>query len=138
VQAAPPSLHGSEQLPAKQSPLQQSAFVAHAPVVGVHPCGGWQVGGLPEQSSPQHSALKLQVAPVSMHGSWHVGTPMSFGRHSPLQQSASTVQPAPFTWHVAAPCTQSGGFCVSSHTSQQPLPDPELQVSPVGRQSVFD
>jgi hypothetical protein len=37
---APSSSHGNEQLPAKQSPLQQSAFAIHGPVVGVHPWGG--------------------------------------------------------------------------------------------------
>ncbi len=61
--------------------------------------------------------------------------PRSFGWQVPLQQSASVVHPAPVTWQVPGPCTQIGGFWRSSHTSQQPLLVPELQVSPVGLQS---
>lgn len=37
---APPSSQGSEHVPAKHSPLQQSALVVQAPEVGVHPAGG--------------------------------------------------------------------------------------------------
>jgi len=137
AQARPVGLQGSEQLPPTQRPLQQSILERQTPVVGVQPIGGWHDGGVPEQSSPQHSALKLQLAPVAAQGSWHVRTPWSFGWHLPLQQSASVAQPAPLTWQVPAPWMQIGGFCVVSQTSQHPLPLPELHVSPVGRQSVL-
>lgn len=75
AQERPVGLQGSVQLPPTQRPLQQSAFEVQTPVVGVHPVVGWHVGGVPEQSRPQHSALKLQLAPVSAQGSWHVRTP---------------------------------------------------------------
>ena len=103
AQVVPSALHGSEQLPPRQSPLQQSAFVVHTPAVGVQLETGAHDGGVPVHDRPQHSALKLQLPPVAMHGIWHVSIPMLFGRHCPLQQSAFLTHPAPVARHVPAP-----------------------------------
>ena len=60
AQAEPPSSQGSVQWPPTHWVEQQSVFVVHTSPVGTQVVG-LQVGGVPEQSSPQHSALKLQL-----------------------------------------------------------------------------
>src|SRR5262249_12931391 len=96
--------------------------------------GGAQSPVVKLQLKLQHSADSAQPCPSAAHGVVHTSVPRSFARHLPLQQSASAVQPTPCAWQIDDPKTQRSLFCLSQ-TSQQPLPLPEVHVSPVGRQS---
>jgi hypothetical protein len=127
-----PSEMGGSQNPPIQKVEQQSVSVVQAPLTG------WQVlaGGaqLPAaQLLLQQAALPVQAAPLAVQGvlqAWVVGS------QAPRQHCASAVQAAPSAKQVSLPKPQRGGFGVSSQLSvQQPRPGPELQVSPVGRQS---
>jgi len=123
---------GGSQKPPTQKVEQQSAPVVQAPLTG------WQVviGGaqLPAaQLLLQHPALAAQAAPLAVQGvlqAWVVGS------QTPRQHWASAVQAPPSAKQVSWPKPQRGGSWVLSQFSlQQPLPGPESQVSPVGRQS---
>ena len=123
---------GGSQNPPIQKVEQQSVPVVQAPLTG------WQVlaGGaqLPAaQLLLQQAALPVQAAPLAVQGvlqAWVAGS------QTPRQHCASPVQAAPSAKQVSLPNPQRGGFGVWSQLSvQQPLPGPELQVSPVGRQS---
>ena len=122
------------QKPPKQSPEQHCAFVVQAPLIGVQ-----LVGGVPQvpavQLLEQQAALPVQAPPVAVHGvlqRWVAGS------QTPRQHCASAVQAAPSPRQVSAPNLQRVGSTVSSQTSvQQPRPEPDVHVSPVGRQSRF-
>ena len=123
---------GGSQNPPIQKVEQQLPSMVQAPLTG------WQVvaGGaqLPAaQLLLQQPALPVQAAPLGVQGvlqAWVVGS------QTPRQHCVSAVQVAPSAKQVSLPNPQRGGSCVSSQLSvQQPRPGPELQVSPVGRQS---
>jgi hypothetical protein len=123
---------GGSQNPPMQKVEQQSVSVVQAPLTG------WQLlaGGaqLPAaQLLLQQAALPVQAAPLAVQGvlqTWPVGS------QAPRQHCASAVQAALSAKQVSLPKPQRGGLGVSSQLSvQQPRPGPELQVSPVGRQS---
>jgi hypothetical protein len=123
---------GGSQNPPIQKVEQQSVPVVQAPLTG------WQLlaGGaqLPAaQLLLQQPALPVQAAPLAVQGvlqAWVVGS------QTPRQHCASAVQVAPSAKQVSLPKPQRGGSWVSSQLSvQHPRPGPELQVSPVGRQS---
>ena len=124
-------MNGSQK-PPRQSPLQQEAELVHAAPISRH-----EVGGVPQtppvQVALQQLALLVQAAPWPAQG---VLQTCAVGSQTPTQQSPSVVQAAVSPWQVSVPKLQRGGFVDLSQTSvQQPLPGPELQVSPVGRQS---
>ena len=105
-----------------------------APLIGVQ-----LVGGVPQvpavQLLEQQVAFPVQAPPFGVHGVLHRCV---VGSQIPRQHWLSAVQAAPSPRQVSAPNPQRTGSIVSSHTFvQQPRPEPELQVSPVGRQSRF-
>jgi hypothetical protein len=128
---------GRSQNPPKQLPVQQSAGFAHRPLVGTHadgtppPSGAGVTFGT--QLPPVHWALQqspaaAHTAPFAAQGVLH--TP---AMHEPLQQSAFAVHATPCAKHVAGPNPQRS--VALSHVLQHPLPSPDVQLSPVGRQS---
>jgi hypothetical protein len=123
---------GGSQNPPMQKVEQQSVPVVQAPLTG------WQVvtGGaqLPAaQLLLQQAPLPAQAAPLAVQG---VLQACVVGSQTPRQHCVSAVQVAPSAKQVSTPKPQRGGSSVLSQFSlQQPLPGPELQVSPVGRQS---
>jgi hypothetical protein len=123
---------GGSQNPPMQNVEQQSAPLVQAPLTG------WQVlaGGAQAPAAQlllQQAPLPAQAAPLAVQGVLHACV---VGSQMPRQHCASAVQAAPSAKQVSAPNPQRGGSCVSSQTLlQQPLPGPESQVSPVGRQS---
>jgi hypothetical protein len=120
------------QKPPEQTVEQQSAPVVQAPLTGLQLFGGGaQVPAV--QVLLQQLALPVHAAPFAAHG---VLQRRVVGSHTPRQHWASAVQAAPSAKQVPLPNPQRGGSTVSSQLSvQQPRPEPELQVSPVGRQS---
>src|SRR5262249_19812878 len=81
----------------------------------------------------QHTALPVQALPFAVHG---VLQTRVAGSQTPRQHCASAVQAAFSPRQVSAPKRQRLGSTVSSQTSvQQPRPEPEVQGSPVGRES---
>ena len=123
---------GGSQNPPTQKVEQQSLPVVQAPLTG------WQVlaGGaqLPAaQLLLQQAALPAQAAPFAVQGvlqAWVVGS------QTPRQHCALAVQAPPSAKQVSMPKPQRGGsWDLSQLLLQQPLPGPESQVSPVGRQS---
>lgn len=122
------------QKPPKQSPEQHCALLVQAPLIGVQ-----LVGGVPQapavQLLEQQVALPVQAPPAGVHG---VLQACVAGSQMPRQHCASAVQAAPSPRQVSVPNLQRFGSTVSSQTSvQQPRPEPDVQVSPVGRQSRF-
>ena len=122
------------QKPPKQRPEQHCALLVQAPLICVQ-----LVGGVPQtpavQLLEQQVALPVQAPPAGVHGVLHACVA---GSQMPWQQSPSTVHAAPCARHTPAAKPQRGGSTVwSQFIEQQPEPGPELQVSPVGRQSVF-
>jgi hypothetical protein len=123
---------GGSQNPPTQNVEQQSAPVVHAPLTG------WQLdaGGAQSPAAQlllQQAAFPAQAAPLAAHG---VLQACVAGSQTPRQHCASAVQAPPSAKQVSCPKPQRGGSWVSSQVSlQQPLPGPESQVSPVGRQS---
>jgi hypothetical protein len=122
------------QKPPKQSPEQHSVLLVQAPLIGVQ-----LVGGVPHvpplQLLEQQAALPVQAAPADVHG---VLQTRVVGSQTPRQHWASAVQAAPSPRQVSAPNRHRVGSTLSSQTSvQQPRPDPDVHVSPVGRQSRF-
>jgi len=122
------------QKPPKQSPEQHSALLVQAPLIGMQ-----LVGGVPQvpalQLLEQQAALPVQAPPTEVQG---VLQTCAVGSQTPRQHCASAVQAAPSPWHVSLPKLQRVGSFVSSQTLvQQPRPDPDVHVSPVGRQSRF-
>lgn len=122
------------QKPARQKPLQHCASAVHVPDTGTQ-----VVVTTPHtplvQAPPQQSAAVAQAPPSAVHGVLQVWVVAS---QTPWQQSLSTAHDAPWVWHVSGGSPQRGGLMDSSQTmEQQPLPGPELHVSPVGRQSVL-
>ena len=122
------------QNPPKQNPEQHCALVVQATPI----C--WQlVAGIPQLPAVQ---VLEQQAPLAVHapptGAQGVLQRCVVASQTPRQHCASAVQAAPSPRHVSAPNPQRFGSMVSSQTSvQQPRPDPEVQVSPVGRQLRF-
>jgi hypothetical protein len=106
--------------------------VVQAPLTGVQLTGG--VAQAPAaQLFAQHCDPVVQAAPTSPQGVWQAWV---VGSQTPRQHWLSLVQAAASARQVSLPKAQRGGLTVSSHTLvQQPWPEPELQVSPVGRQS---
>jgi len=122
------------QKPPKQSPEQHCALLVQAPLICVQ-----LVGGVPQvpavQVLEQQAALPLQAPPAGVHGVLHTCVA---GSQMPRQHCVSAVQAAPSPRQVSAPKRQRFGSIVSSQTSvQQPRPEPDVQVSPVGRQLRF-
>jgi len=122
------------QKPPKQRPEQHWALLVQAPLIGVQLVDG--VAQLPAvQVLEQQAALPVHAPPTGVHGVLHTCVP---GSQTPRQHCASAVHAAPSPRQVSAPKPQRFGSLVSSQTSvQQPRPDPDVQVSPVGRQSRF-
>ena len=123
---------GGSQNPPRQKVEQQSVPVVQAPLTGWQAlAGGAQLPAA--QLLLQQAALPAQAAPLAVQGvlqTWAVGS------QTPRQHCVSAVQVAPSAKQVSWPKPQRGGLGVSSQLSvQQPRPGPELQVSPVGRQS---
>lgn len=125
---------GGSQNPPTQKVEQQSMPVVQAPLTG------WQVeaGGAQVPAAQlllQQPAPLAQVPPFAVQGVLHACV---VGSQTPRQHCASAVQAPPSAKQVSMPKPQRGGSCVLSQFSeQQPLPGPESQVSPVGRQSRF-
>ena len=122
------------QKPPKQMPEQHCALVVHAPLIGVQLVEG--VAQLPAvQVLLQQPALPVHVPPTGVHGVLHTCVA---GSQTPRQHCASAVQAAVSPRQVSLPKRHRFGSTVSSQTSvQQPRPEPDVQVSPVGRQSRF-
>jgi hypothetical protein len=120
------------QKPPKQSPEQHCALLVHAPVIGVQLVAG--IEQLPAvQVLVQQPALPMQAPPTGVQGVLHACVA---GSQTPRQHCVSVVQAAPSPRQVSLPKRHRFGSAVSSQTSvQQPRPDPEVHVSPVGRQS---
>ena len=119
------------QKPPKQRPEQHCALVVQAPLIGVQLVVG--IAQLPAvQVLVQQPALLVQVPPTGVQGVLHTCVA---GSHTPRQHCASVVHAALSPRQVSLPKRQRLGSTVSSQTSvQQPRPDPDVQVSPVGRQ----
>jgi hypothetical protein len=119
------------QKPPKQKPEQHWAAVVHPPLTGTQLVGG----GTQTPAAHvllQHAAFPVHAAPVAAHG---VLQTRVAGSHTPRQHWASLVHAAVSARQVSTPNPQRGGFIVSSQTSeQQPRPEPDVHVSPVGRQ----
>jgi hypothetical protein len=130
--AGQPTEMGGSQNPPMQKVEQQSVPVVQAPLTG------WQVvgGGAQVPAAQlllQQAPLPVQAAPLAVQGVLHACV---VGLQTPRQHCVSAVQAAPSAKQVSAPKPQRGGFGVLSQLLlQQPLPGPESQVSPVGRQS---
>ena len=123
---------GGSQNPPTQKVEQQSAPVVQAPLTGWQlPAGGAQLPAA--QLLLQQPALPVQAAALAAQGvlqAWVAGS------QTPRQHCVLVVQAAHSAKQVSFPKPQRGGSWVSSQSSvQQPRPGPELQVSPVGRQS---
>jgi len=123
---------GGSQKPPKQKAEQQSASPVQAPVTGRQLTGG--AAQTPAaQVALQQAAPLVQAAPLAAHGVLHTRVT---GSQTPRQHCASPVQAAPSARQVSLASPQRGGSTDSSQLSvQQPRPEPELHVSPVGRQS---
>jgi hypothetical protein len=131
---AQPTMNPGSQKPPKQRPEQHWALVVQAPLICAQ-----LVLGVPQlpavQLLEQHAALLAQAPPTGAQGVLHR---CEAGSQTPRQHWASAVQAAPSPRHVSPPNLQRFGSIVSSHTSvQQPRPEPDVQVSPVGRQLRF-
>jgi hypothetical protein len=126
-----PGVSCGSQKPPKQNPEQHCALLVHAPLTGVQLVEG--IAQLPAvQVLVQQPALFVHAPPTGVHGVLHACVVAS---QTPRQHCASAVHAAPSPRHVSLPKRQRFGSTVSSQTSvQQPRPEPEVQVSPVGRQ----
>jgi hypothetical protein len=122
------------QKPPKQRPEQHCALVVHAPLIGVQLVVG--IEQLPAvQLLEQQPALLVHAPPTGVHGVLHTCVA---GSQTPRQHCASVVQAALSPRQVSLPKRHRLGSTVSSQTSvQQPRPEPDVQVSPVGRQLRF-
>jgi hypothetical protein len=123
-------------IPGSQKPPKQTFEQHWALVVQVVPICWQPVVGIEQlpavQVLEQQPALLVQEPPVGVHGVLHRCVVAS---QMPRQHCASAVQAAPSAWQVSVPKPHRFGSMVSSHTFvQQPRPEPEVQVSPVGRQ----
>jgi hypothetical protein len=120
------------QKPPTHTPEQHCAAVAQAaPTMAQLVGGGVQTPAA--QLLAQHWDPAVHAVPVAPQG---VRQTCVVGSQAPRQHWLSAVQAAASAKQVSAPKAQRGGLTVSLHTLvQQPWPDPELQVSPVGRQS---
>ena len=127
-------MNPGSQKPPKQSPEQHCALLVHAPLICVQLVAG--IEQLPAaQVLEQQPALPVHAPPIGVHGVLHACV---VGSQLPRQHCASAVQAAPSPRQVSAPNLQRVGSTVSSQTSvQQPRPEPDVHVSPVGRQSRF-
>jgi hypothetical protein len=127
-------MNPGSQNPAKQSPEQHCALVVQ-PVLS-----GWQlVAGMPQvpavQVLVQQFALLVHAPPTGVQGVLHTRV---VGSQMPRQHCASDVHAAVSPRQVSPPNRQRLGSALSSQTSvQQPRPDPDVQVSPAGRQLRF-
>ena len=122
------------QKPPKQMPEQHCALVVHAPLIWTQLVGGG--AQLPAvQVLEQQPALLVHAPPTGVHG---VLQTRIVGSQIPRQHCASVVHAALSPRQVSLPKPQRFGSIVSSQTLvQQPRPEPEVQVSPVGRQLRF-
>jgi hypothetical protein len=129
-----PTMIPGSQKPPKQTLEQHCALPVQAVPICWQPVAG--IEQLPAvQLLEQQPALLVQAPPAGVHGVLHrcvVGSQM------PRQHCVSAVHAAPSPRHVSAPKLHRLGSIDSLHTSvQQPRPDPDVQVSPVGRQLRF-
>jgi hypothetical protein len=124
-------MNPGSQKPPKQSPEQHCALDVHAPLICVQLVpGGAQAPTV--QLLEQHPVLPVHVPPTGVHG---VLQTRVAGSHAPRQHCPSVVHAAFSPRQVSAPNMQRFGSWLSSQTSvQQPRPEPDVQVSPVGRQ----
>jgi hypothetical protein len=122
------------QKPPKQRPEQHCALLMQAPLIGVQLVVG--IEQLPAvQVLVQHPALPVHAPPTGAQGVLHVRVVAS---QIPRQHCASVVHAAPSPRQVSLPKRHRLGSTLSSQTSvQQPRPDPDVHVSPVGRQFRF-
>lgn len=97
-------------------PSGGGCFVTHVPA-GPH-------------AALQHVAALVHAAPLAEHGVVHL-PPVQ----TPRQHCASEVHATPCAKQVSLPNAQR--FVSSLHSLQQPRLWPEVQSSPVGRQSAF-
>jgi hypothetical protein len=126
-------------IPGSQKPPKQTFEQHWALVVQLTPICWQPVGGgeqLPAvQVLEQQPALLVQAPPTGVHG---VLQTCVVGSQMPRQHCASVVQAAASARQVSAPKSHRFGSTVSLHTVvQQPRPEPDVQVSPVGRQLRF-
>ena len=122
------------QKPPKHSPEQHCALLVQAPLICVQ-----LVPGAPQapavQLLEQQPAALVQAPPTGAHG---VLQTCAVGSQTPRQHCASAVHAALSPRQVSLPNMQRFGSALSSHTLvQQPRPEPDVQVSPVGRQLRF-
>ena len=127
-------MNPGSQKPPKQRPEQHCALLVHAPLICVQ-----LVVGMPQapavQLLEQQPALLVQAPPTGAHG---VLQTRVAGSQIPRQHCASDVHAALSPRQVSPPNMQRLGSMLSSQTSvQQPRPEPDVQVSPVGRQLRF-
>ena len=124
-------MNPGSQKPPKQSPEQHCALLVHAPLICVQLVAG--IVQLPAaQVLEQQPALPVHAPPIGVHGVLHACV---VGSQLPRQHCASAVHAAPSPRQVSPPKRQRFGSTLSSQTSvQQPRPEPDVQVSPVGRQ----
>lgn len=120
------------QKPPKQTFEQHWALPVQAVPICWHPVAG--IEQLPAaQLLEQQPALLVHAPPTGVHG---VLQTRVAGSQRPRQHCASAVQAAPSARQVSVPKPHRFGSMDSSHAFvQQPRPEPEVQVSPVGRQS---
>ena len=127
-------MNPGSQKPPKQRPEQHCALLVQAPLICVQ-----LVAGMPQvppvQVLEQQAALFVHAPPTGAHG---VLQTRVAGSQIPRQHCASDVHAALSPRQVSPPNMQRLGSMLSSQTSvQQPRPEPDVQVSPVGRQFRF-
>jgi len=120
------------QKPPKQTFEQHWALLVHAVPICRQPVAG--IEQLPAvQLLEQQPALLVHAPPVGVHGVLQTCVVAS---QTPRQHCVSAVQAPPSARQVSVPKPHRFGSTDSSHTFvQQPRPEPDVQVSPVGRQS---
>lgn len=127
-------MNPGSQNPPKQRPEQHCALLVQALLIWMQ-----LVAGMPHvpavQLLEQQPALFVQAPPTGAHGVLHRRVVVS---QIPRQHCASDVHAALSPRQVSPPNMQRLGSMFSSQTSvQQPRPEPDVQVSPVGRQFRF-
>jgi len=120
------------QKPPKQTFEQHWALLVHAVPICWQPVAG--IEQLPAvQLLEQQPALLVHAPPVGVHGVLQTCVVAS---QTPRQHCVAAVQAPPSARQVSVPKPHRFGSTDSSHTFvQQPRPEPDVQVSPVGRQS---
>jgi hypothetical protein len=134
VVSGQPTMICGSQNPPKQTPEQHCAGLVQPTPIGVQLVDG--IAQLPAvQVLVQQPALLVQLPPMGVHGVLHTCV---VGSQMPRQHCPSLVHAAVSPRQVSAPNAQRFGSIDSSQTVvQQPRPEPDVQVSPVGRQLRF-